>query len=37
MIEASLIFRGLMILILGLFSAVFAIIYIHDRKQHMAG
>lgn len=37
MIEANVIFRGLMILILGLFSVVFAIIYIHDRKQHMAG
>ncbi len=37
MIEANLIFRSLMIVILALFATVFAVIYLYDRKQHMAG
>lgn len=37
MIEPNLIFRSLMFVILGLFAAVFATIYLHDRKQRMAG
>lgn len=37
MIEANIIFRALMIVILGLFSVVFASVYLHDRKQYMAG
>lgn len=37
MIEPNFIFRGLMFVILGLFAAVFATIYLHDRKQSMAG
>lgn len=37
MIEPNFIFRGLMFVILGLFATVFATIYLHDRKQSMAG
>lgn len=35
--EANLIFRGIMVVILGLFSIVFAMIYTHDRTQRFAG
>lgn len=35
--EVNLIFRGLMVVILGLFMIVFAIIYTHDRTQRFAG
>ncbi len=37
MIEANLIFRSLMVVILALFATVFAVIYLYDRKQNMAG
>ncbi len=37
MIEPNLVFRGLMIVILLLFASVFAIIYLRDSKQRMAG